>query len=498
MKILANAEKASLDPGRQATTPVVVRREVVLTLALNVACLVVVGVHLVLPLRAARFAVTAQVVLVAGLAARLVLLRVPRLLPSNPRSLAATAVVLSVLVFISEVVGLRWWFPIVPGLVISLAPTPRNRRRARRAGPGRFGLPVLVAVAVLASTGPVWSLGTNLSAPSTDALSVRVVEWLRTNGGRAQVNLVERWWYQHHPPKLGGTPTLPLAVGDSGPVGAANRTEVAQLTPVPSPAGVSLPGEGQWTVVAGSAARPAVAVTRVRPDAVHTSLLAAIARIDPGVARLQLQGGTEDPGPSWPSGGQVSQADRPRLLAAFNSGFRLNEAGGGYWDAGRSARPLVKGAAALVFRTDGSATVAQWGRDANLGPDVAAVRQNLELIVDQGAPVSGLNDANTNKWGKTLGHQVLVWRSGIGVTPDGALVWVGGPGLSINSLAGLLVAAHAVRAMELDINSAWVAFFLYGAKGGTASGTRLLPDMVHAPDRYLHPQSRDFVSVLVR
>lgn len=518
MKTLAHAPAAPFDspvPSRPETPRV--RREAVLALVLNLICLVVVARHLLLPLQPARLWVAGFTVLAAGLAVRLILLRIPRLVPATPRSLLATAAGLAGLVLVSEVAGLSWWFPIVPGWVVAVAPTPGRRRRVRtarqrgahrapRSGPSRTVLPVLVAVAVLAATGPAWSLGADLTVKSSDPLSLRAVEWIRANGGRSEVNLIERWWYQHHPPKSGGAPTIPISSGaptaslNSGkpaPAAAATRSEGVKLAPVPSPAGAPLPGEGQWTVVAGDAARPAIAVTRVRPDPVHTSLLAAIARIDPKVARLQLQGGTEDPGPSWPSGGQVAASDRPHLLAAFNSGFRLNEAGGGYWVGGRSARPLVDGAASLVFRADGTASVDQWGRDAKLGPDVAAVRQNLGLIVDRGGPVAGLDDANNIRWGKTLGGKVLVWRSGIGVTADGALVWVGGPGLSIKSLAGLLVNAGAVRAMELDINSTWVAFFLYGAQGGEA-GTRLLPDMVHAPDRYLRSQSRDFVSVLAR
>jgi len=57
--------------------------------------------------------------------------------------------------------------------------------------------------------------------------------------------------------------------------------------------------------------------------------------------------------------------------------------------------------------------------------DVVAVRQNLNLLVDNGKPVSGLNANDTTKWGNTLGNQVYVSRSGIGVTGDGALVYVG-------------------------------------------------------------------------
>ena len=91
-------------------------------------------------------------------------------------------------------------------------------------------------------------------------------------------------------------------------------------------------------------------------------------------------------------------------------------------------------------------------------PSTVAVRQNLDLLIDNGQLAPGL-DANDNiKWGATLGGRVQVWRSGVGVTADGALVYVGGSGLSIVDLANLLQRAGAVRAMELDINTAWVNF----------------------------------------
>ena len=54
-------------------------------------------------------------------------------------------------------------------------------------------------------------------------------------------------------------------------------------------------------------------------------------------------------------------------------------------------------------------------------------RQNLDLIVDGHQPAPGVQYNDPARWGYTLGNDVLVWRSGLGVTADGALVYVGGP-----------------------------------------------------------------------
>jgi len=68
----------------------------------------------------------------------------------------------------------------------------------------------------------------------------------------------------------------------------------------------------------------------------------------------------------------------------------------------------------------------------------------------------------------------------------------------VGSLAALLVAAGAVRAMELDINTTWVAMATYQATPAGPVGTKLLADMQRSPDRYLQGQSRDFFAVLSR
>ena len=92
-----------------------------------------------------------------------------------------------------------------------------------------------------------------------------------------------------------------------------------------------------------------------------------------------------------------------------------------------------------------------------------------------------------------------MWRSGAGVTADGALVWVGGPGLSVETLAETLVRAGAVRGMQLDINHDWVQFNTYQAgPDRQVTGTKMLADMRHTGDRWLSEDTRDFVAIFAR
>jgi hypothetical protein len=105
--------------------------------------------------------------------------------------------------------------------------------------------------------------------------------------------------------------------------------------------------------------------------------------------------------------------------------------------------------------------------------------------------------------GSHIGNNVYVWRSGVGVTADGGLVYAAGNGLSVATLANVLARAGVVRAMELDINSAWVDFFSYtpappGLPAGDLGVIKLLPNMRPSTSGYLTARSRDFIAVFRR
>ncbi len=63
----------------------------------------------------------------------------------------------------------------------------------------------------------------------------------------------------------------------------------------------------------------------------------------------------------------------------------MSDAEGGYYTDGKVIDPLRTGAASFVVYSNGSSTVGQWGRDVSMGPTVVSVRQNLDLLVDNGS-----------------------------------------------------------------------------------------------------------------
>ena len=365
---------------------------------------------------------------------------------------------------------------------------------------------------MLLALTPVWiSLGTALNNPSLGlSVSSRFAEWARDHGGGSVVTSIENWWYSHHAPPVGGHPAanaIPHAVGT-----AANRHVAVRglgrpsnLVPVASPL---LPGEGKW-VPAGRLVDgvPAIYTTYMRPDAVHTSVVDGVAWMDMKLLSATLYSGSYIPGGGpYRYTAPVQPSAARTLDAAFNAGFRMPDANGGYYTQRKTVLPLRLGAASFVIYNNGTADIGAWGTDVKMTSNVTSVRQNLALVVDNGRPVAGLNANDTSKWGATLGGKVYVSRSGVGITKSGALVYVGGPGLNITDLADLLARAGAVRAMELDINSDWVNFASFDPSSPTGlatatNGADLLPlaDMSGPPSRYFVSWwTRDFFTVSAR
>ena len=385
-------------------------------------------------------------------------------------------------------------------------PRPARRKTVRTVRRRRVLLGALVVVVGLLIPVGI-SFGSALNDPANgSSIGARAAEWFREHGAASAVNWIENVWYSHHQPPVGGKPPkgeirIPRnTVAPPVAVGPPHLAPPQAIIPLASPA---LPGEGQWSL-AGRLVEgvPAVYETELRPDPVHTSQVVGVAWMDTMLLHATLYSGSIIPG----GGPYLHTAPIPSdaatsLVAVFNAGFLMSNANGGYYTDGRAEIPLQEGAASFVVYANGTATVGQWGRDVTMTPDIVSVRQNLDLLVDGGRPVPGLDANDTSRWGFTLGNQVYVWRSGVGVTADGALVYAGGPSLNITSLANVLAAAGCVRAMELDINTDWVNYSVYtpATPSGAASGSdgaELLPSMTGTPARYFQSWwARDFFTM---
>lgn len=394
--------------------------------------------------------------------------------------------------------------------------TSGRRASQRRRKRWRITRRLLALVLVVAGIPVAVSYIRFMTLPGQDSLGVRTVQWLRENGMAGVVNDLEHWWYTSHPPPIGGKPKegLPTVAAPSGGATPGRRIDAQALAGatvpphLPPPTNMQplvaepLPDEGVWQPTGRTVAGlPAVYTTFFRPDAVHTSLVAAAMWMDTTLLKTVFVAGTrQPPGAPLTWDAQVPVSERPALVAAFNSGFQMQDARGGFYTEGQTVIPLVDDGASFVIDKNGKANVGAWGRDFQMSPDIVTVRQNLSLIVDNGQPAAGLPDNTDGLWGATVGNRVFVWRSGVGVDKSGGLVYVAGPGLSAVTLAVLLQRAGAVRAMELDINSDWVTAYTYDQTDpndpSAIDGVKLLPQMSKTNNRYLQTSESDFFALL--
>ncbi len=392
-----------------------------------------------------------------------------------------------------------------------------KKRRLRRF----FRLRTVRVIGVLVLAFCVWvafSAGQALAAPNGGSASSKLAEWARDHYLGPVVTFGE--WLTYNPPKVGGKPSFSLTV-PSGEAVAASATPAATsksaksrvkvsahgFQPVipatlQSLAGKPLPGEGQWRVLEKVHGEPAVFGTFLR-DATYTSYVNGIVSMDQRLVSFQLHPGNEDPGGSdWGPNAQpwIPPDSRTGLLATFNGGFKLDSAQGGFYLNGHVSGTLTPGAASVVYYQNGTIKIGAWDQTVAMTSAVIGVRQNLRLIVQDGqVPASVSQDVETN-WGATLGGGYYVWRSGLGITRDGRVIYAYGPALDVQDLAELLQRAGAVEGMQLDINPYWMSYEYYQAGGHPADPTpvNLLPTQQQTAYRYYSPYSRDFTAVYAR
>ncbi len=398
------------------------------------------------------------------------------------------------------------------------AELPPSRLGARPSGPRRRSTPpkrhpilrqaaIVVAVVLLMPT--LFFCASVVGALRTEgnySFKAKWADWLRSHRAEYVVKAMEDVYFGRKQPKKGGQPTalnaVPTIAPTTAPVGPTT-TVVPHITPpepVPLVVQPALPNEGAWQptgpLVGGM---PGMYVSQFRADTVYTSQLTSAVWIDPKLLRIVLHPGAQEPGGTWATPSLIEGPARAKLAAVFNGGFRFQDANGGMYLEGKQAVALVDGAASIVIYKDGHIDVGAWNREVKMGPDVVSVLQNLTLMVDNGELDPRITHNDTSMWGATLKGSLAVARSGVGVTKDGALVYVAGPALSAKTLAEAMQRAGAVRAMTLDINPEWVTFNFYehiDANDPTVvKGAKLYEQMYRSADRYLSTESRDFFAI---
>jgi hypothetical protein len=286
----------------------------------------------------------------------------------------------------------------------------------------------------------------------------------------------------------GASPPASAAPPAAKPASTASKP----IPPPPPRLRVRAPGRvgSRWATVARVYSRPAAWVS----ERAGVTLM----RFDQSLVHLTLHAGSSDGGAGgWIYGDRITRREIHSLVAAFNGGFKLTYRDVGFVSGHHVAVPLKAGLASIVTYTDGTTDIGAW-RAGVPRPHtrVFSVLQNQRLLVDRGVGAANLASCIIACWGDTIGERTSVARSGLGVSAAGRLIWAAGEQLTPAALAHALIAAGAVRAIELDINPAWVAGYLYPHHPSGPSPVPVVPGQNGIAGELLEAASRDFLAVV--
>ncbi|MEP6870977.1 MAG: phosphodiester glycosidase family protein [Anaerolineaceae bacterium] len=294
-----------------------------------------------------------------------------------------------------------------------------------------------------------------------------------------------------------------------GPLLAAPGLTAEDLAPTPLVLPKTTPlrdnleaGEGIWTTAGLPRSAPndvLMAKTFVRPDKSRPYALVGVLLIDSRRIRLNMTGGTVDPGGDRgvKGPGIIPSEAQSKLLVAWNGGFKGPHGSYGMIADGKEYRPMRAGLATVCSYKDGAVRMGEWGTDLTATDTIAACRQNAVLLVKDGQ-VSKRTAEGNDTWGYVAVNsaEFITWRSAVGMTKDGSLLIAAGNSLSAATLASALWAAGAYTAMQLDINSPYVLLSqFYQQPDGTLRAVRFMDNMPDSPARFLKTQERDFMWV---
>ncbi len=286
-----------------------------------------------------------------------------------------------------------------------------------------------------------------------------------------------------------------------------NTLSALDLTPIPSSQFFdSLPGEGVWNNLE-SADFPKMEVmadTFIRPDKERSFAIVSVVQINTKLLGVGSVAGTKEPGGSLGNFGTgiIPQniLDNGSLVAAFNGGFLYNDGKYGMITGDKTYAPLKNNTGTFAAYKDGSVKIFNYTGD-NLGKNVVFARQNGPLIIDNNnettlTPAEYKTIRGTIYNGKKIiPNGTFTYRSGIGVTETGNLLYAVGNNLSPTSLADALQMAGAKSAIQLDINPSHIHFYIFNKNNaGTYNAIFLNEELqrLNHSAKYLTGSERDF------
>lgn len=280
-----------------------------------------------------------------------------------------------------------------------------------------------------------------------------------------------------------------------------NMPSSLDLGSLPSnPAFTALPGEGIWHNIPLNIfpEKEVMAYTFVRPDSTRSFAIVSIVKIDTSSLTMGSVAGTVEPGGKV---GKFGPGKVPKnivqsgnLVAAFDGGFQYKDGAYGMIVGKTTYLPLKNDLGTIVGYADGSIKIFNY-TGQSLGDNISFVRQNGPMLIEN-SDITVTNENSRHMWGRVVGADIYTWRSGIGITPNGQLIFAAGNNLSPETLARALRVAGAINAIQLDINPHWVRFNIFNSKGpGQYDSAPLNKDMTDGSKEYLNGYQKDFFYV---
>lgn len=293
--------------------------------------------------------------------------------------------------------------------------------------------------------------------------------------------------------------------------------------------------EGKWKpLIDGS---DLLFQTQIRPDPTRPGSVVNMVAMDLSRLRFEIVIGKGYCTPEPPNAGEIPEEIKDRLVACFNGGFLPRHDDGGFILHGREWVSMKPDKATFCIFDDGSVEILDWTEENiqllenNPEKQLVSARQNQPMLIENGI----VNDM-VHKWGllarKREVHGVTAdvldwrdfmqvampstedllsrfgitpqqtevhgWRTGLGITQTGHLIYVAGNRLSAETLAQALIMARCYDGMHLDMNISNCAFNYYTRN----HHGRLIP---HTHDqrfsyligKYLEGYTHDFVCAYV-
>jgi hypothetical protein len=341
-----------------------------------------------------------------------------------------------------------------------------------------IGLPVLalglwVAIHRVEWLGP-WLADTGRSIVGNDAIA-KLEDW--AYGVQDEYNQLTRG---DEPPEAHWEvpPQLPPSLLEEN----ASKLKYPRFIPTsvgPVHTSFKAPGDGDWVPMVDPRnpdEPPPMWKTLLHPDKKRGWALVAVMAVDLKQVRLNLVAGTMEPmtqlkeAKAHKRAGVIPPEDVPRSLAAFNGGFKTTHGNYGMKAEGvLFVEPRTRACTIAAYDKD-LLKIASWESVSDSRETMLWFRQAPMCMYEGGTMHKGLLAEENTLWGATLDKDTVIRRSAIGISEDGATLYVGiSEATTATAIAKAMHHAGAHNVAQLDVNWSYPKLVTVEPRDGDAS-----------------------------